>query len=171
MYGFGELVTGCQVNFTVLALVLMCEVSIRHVPYMYSEGHWACTPAVSHTLNLHHHVACPSLSGPSSSHTQAPPLTCTLRDGHSSSIAKTLRSCSQASVPQADTCLCGPPPTHHRGRSPAHGSSQHPPNPRVQPAPAPDCQVCLGQQEWRPHARITTHAESHLPRTPHLLCK
>lgn len=171
MYRFGESITGCKINFTVLALVLMCEVSIRHVPYMYSEGHWACTPTVPHTLSLHHHVACPSLSGPSSSHTQAPPLTCTLRDGHSSSIAKTLRSCSQASVPQADTCLCGPPPTHHRGRSPAHGSSQHPPNPRMQPAPAPDCQVCLGQQEWRPHARITTHAESHLPRTPHLLCK
>lgn len=127
MYRFGELVTGCKVNFTVLAVVLMCEVSIMHVPYMYSEGHWACTPAVPHTLSLHHHVAYPSLSGPSSSHTQAPLLTCTLRDGHSSSIAKTLHPCSQASVPQADTCLCGPSPTHHRGRSPAHGNSQHPP--------------------------------------------
>lgn len=88
-------------------------------------------------LSLHHHVACPSLSGPSSSHTQAPLLSCTLRDGHSSSIAKTLCSCSQASVPQADTCLCGPSPTHHRGRSPAHGSSQHPPEPPRAACPSP----------------------------------
>lgn len=64
-----------------------------------------------------------------------------------------------------------PKPVSHKcvGSEPWHVGAHTPP--RVQPFPAPDCQVCWGQQECCPHTEIATHAELHLLQTSHLLCK
>lgn len=122
------------------------------------------TPPVPHTWGLCHPVVCPSLLDTSFSYTQAPLPMYTFKGGHSSSTAKILSSCSQASVPQADTCLRGSPPPHHRGRSLAHGCSQRPALPPCVACPSPRLSGVPGTAGMAPtrknhHSRRIASAE------------